>query len=169
MLNYVELRKIQRQEMGSSEVSTLDSDFYSKVAEFLAIKKKEAMNVKSILAIREYENIRKIVLSIQSKREEKIVLMAVRGDITGKGLTDEERIMLKDLASIIGKSRSRVKDVWSSETIPSTTIRIKILRDIEQYRGRDDVLYGPYKGGEEKLLPSVEAKWLLKAGMAAEV
>jgi DNA replication initiation complex subunit (GINS family) len=169
MLNYAELRNIQRKEMESSEVTSLDNNFYTLVAEFLTARKKEAITSKSIIVIREYENIRKIVFAIQSRREEKIVLMAVRGIHEGKGLTENEKIMLKDLASIIEKSRSGVKDAWNSERIASDTVRVKMLRNIEQYRGKDDLLYGPFKGGEERLLPPEEAKWLLQVGMAAEV
>jgi DNA replication initiation complex subunit (GINS family) len=167
MLNYSELREIQRKEMESSAIVLLPEDFYRTVSELLAKRSGEAIASKSLLAIKEFENIKKIVLSIQAKREEKIVLMSVRGEREGAGLTAEERELLKELSSIIKKSRENVKSVWDSEDVaPAGSRRIKILKDVSQYRGLDNSLYGPYRQGEEQSLPRAEAEWLLKAGMA---
>ncbi len=167
MLNYSELREIQKKEMESSAVVSLPEDFYSTVSELISKRGGEALVSKSLLAIKEVENIRKIVRSIQAKREEKIVLMAVRGEREGAGLTAEERELLKELSSIIKKSRESVKSVWESEdSSEHNSRRIKILKDVSQYRGLDNSLYGPFKEGEEQSLPKAEAEWLLKAGMA---
>jgi DNA replication initiation complex subunit (GINS family) len=167
MLNYSELRDIQRKEMESSAIVSLPEDFYRSVSGLLIKKSSEAVSSKSLLTIKEYENIKKIILAIQSKREEKIVLMAVRGEREGVGLTSEERDLLKELSSIIKKSREAVKSVWDSEdALPVNSRRIKILKDVSQYRGLDNSLYGPFRQGEEQMLPRAEAEWLLKAGMA---
>ena len=167
MLNYSDLRDIQRREMESSAIVSLPDDFYKVVSHMLAKKCGDAMASKSILVIKEYENIKKIIMAIQSKREEKIVLMAVRGEHEGPGLTEEEREMLKDLSSIIIRYREVVKNVWGNEdAVPGNSRRIKILKDVSQYRGLDNSLYGPFRPGEEASLPSPEAEWLLKAGMA---
>lgn len=167
MLNYSELRDIQRKEMESSAIVSLPEDFYRSVSGLLIKKGSEAVSSKSLLTIKEYENTKKIILAIQSKREEKIVLMAVRGEREGVGLTSEERDLLKELSSIIRKSREAVKSVWDSEdALPANSRRIKILKDVSQYRGLDNSLYGPFRQGEEQMLPRAEAEWLLKAGMA---
>ncbi|MBD3210791.1 hypothetical protein GF318_05400 [Candidatus Micrarchaeota archaeon] len=169
MLNYSVLRDIQKKEMESSAIVSLPDDFYQKVSELLSKKKEEAFSSKSILAIREYENIKKIVMSISAKREEKIVLMAVREEGASGGLTSEEKEMLKALSSIILDSREKVKNIWSSEKpapAESSSTRVRILKDVARYRGVDDTLYGPFKQGEEQSLPQQEAEWLLKSGMA---
>ncbi len=167
MLNYTELRDIQRKEMESSAIVNLPDDFYRSVSELLSKKNGEAVASKSLLSIKEFENIKRIVIAIQAKREEKIVLMAVRGEREGAGLTAEEKDMLKELSSIIRKSRETVKNVWGSEDIaPANSRKIKILKDVSQYRGLDNSLYGPFRQGEEQSLPRAEAEWLLKAGMA---
>lgn len=167
MLSYSELRDIQRREMESSAIVNLPDNFYQSVSALLSKKSGEAMASKSLLAIKEFENIKKIVIAIQAKREEKIVLMAVRGERDGAGLTIEEKEMLKELSSIITKSRETVKNAWGSEDmVPSNSRRIKILKDVSQYRGLDNSLYGPFRQGEEQMLPRAEAEWLLKAGMA---
>ena len=167
MLNYSELRDIQRKEMESSAIVSLPEDFYQAVSALLSKKNAEAMSSKSLLVMKEYENIKKIVMAVQSKREEKIVLMAVRGEREGIGLTVEEKEMLKELSSIIRKARENVTNAWGSEeAAQNDSRRIKILRDVSQYRGLDNLVYGPFKQGEEQLLPPAEAEWLLKAGMA---
>jgi hypothetical protein len=168
MLSYSDLRDIQRREMESSAIVGLPDDFYQVISHLLAKKGGDAMASKSLLAIKEYENMKKIVIAIQAKREEKLVLMAVRGEREGIGLTGEERQMLKDLSAIVSKYRDIVKNVWGNETtlVPLDNRRIKMVKEISQYRGLDNSLYGPYKPGEEALLPNAEAEWLLKAGMA---
>ncbi|MEW6722460.1 MAG: hypothetical protein AB1324_04310 [Candidatus Micrarchaeota archaeon] len=167
MLSYAELREIQRKEMESSAIVGLPDDFYRSVSDLLSKKNAEAVESKSLLAIKEYENIKKIVMAIQGKREEKIVLMAVRGEREGAGLTAEEKEMLKELTSIVRKSRDTVKSVWGSEEpLPGDSSRVKMLKDVSQYRGLDNAVYGPFRQGSEQSLPKAEAEWLLKAGMA---
>ncbi len=167
MLNYSDLRDIQKKEMESSAIVGLPQDFYQSVSQLLSKKNDEAHSSKSLLAIKEYENIRKLVITIQAKREEKIVLMAVRGEKEGAGLTAEEKEMLKELSSIIKKSRETVKSVWGKEgSVPDGSSRIRIIKDVAQYRGLDSSIYGPFRQGEERLLPRPEAEWLLKAGLA---
>lgn len=168
-MTYSEMRDIQRKEMESSAIVRLPEDFYGSVSELLVKKSEEAMETKSLLVIKEHENIKKIIRSIQAKREEKIVLMAVRGEREGSGLTTEEKELLKELSTIIKKARENVRSVWESEETPVESDRIKILKDVSQYRGLDNALYGPFKQGEEQLLPRAEAEWLLKAGMAEQV
>ncbi len=165
MLNYSDLRDIQRREMESSEIVNLPEDFYVIISEMLVRKKDEAITKKSLISIKEYENIRKIVEAIANKREEKIVLMSVRGESEGSGLTKEERELLKELTSIIKKSRDSIKTVWDNDDAQ----RVRIIKDVEKYRGIDDTVYGPFREGEIESLPASEAQWLLKSGMAEMV
>jgi len=167
MLDYSGLRDIQQKEMESSAIVSLPEDFYDGIRQLLEKKSDEAHSSKSLLSIKEYENIKKIVISIQMKREEKIVMMAVRGEREGAGLTSEEKEMLKGLSSIIMKSRETVKNVWGKEdSAPDRSRRIKLVKDVAQYRGLDNTTYGPFKEGDETSLPGSEVEWLLKAGLA---
>lgn len=165
MLTYSALREIQKKEMDSAALVKLQDNFYKEVSELIAKKKEEAVISKSILAIKEYENIKKIMMSIQAKREEKIVLMAVRSRIDEEGLTSEEKEMLSEMKGIITKNRASINESWGSEETPSMK-RIKIVKDVEQYKGLDNIVYGPFKSGEQPLLPKEEIDWLLKARMA---
>ncbi len=167
MLSYSDLRDIQKKEMSTSAVVQLPEDFYSAVFEMLSKKGADVQLSKSLLAIKEYENLRKIIVAIQAKREEKIVLMAVRGEREGRGLTSEEKELLKGLSSIIEESRKTVTGVWNKEdTVQKDARRIKIIKSVSQYRGLDNSIYGPFEPGEEKSLPQPEVEWLLKSGLA---
>ena len=156
--------------MESAALSRLDDNFYSQVAEFLNKKREEAFVSKSILVIKEYENIKKVVQSILSKREEKLVLLTLRGQQVD-GLTLEEQDMLQSISQTVQKYRSKVFEVINTDAQehehPLPKIRkIKILRDVEQYKGLDNNVYGPFKTGEETTLPMQEADWLLKSHLA---
>ncbi len=166
MLSYAVLRDIQKREMESSALVNLEDGFYADIAELLAKTKQDAMGGDSMLPLREYENIKKIVRGIQAKREEKIVLLAIRAESSGAGLTAEEKDMLEELRSTIDKSRGRLLSVWGKEKKPSEQKRVKLLQNVEEYKGLDNKLYGPFKEGEEQTLPGGEAEWLMNAGMA---
>ena len=168
MINYSLLREVQKRELESAAIVKIDENFYEQVAELLKSKKEEAIKSKSILAIKEYENIKKIIMAIQTKREEKIALQALRGENNINGcLTKEEVEMMNSLTNIIENARHKVKDIWSNEENNEVEIKkIKITRNIEQYRGLDSNVYGPFKIGEEPLLPKNEAEWLLRSRMA---
>ncbi len=170
-INYSVLREIQKKEMESTKIVTLDGDFYVKASEFLEKKKNDALSSGSILPIREYENIKKIIHSIKERREEKIVLMAIRGEGTNKGLTPEEGDLLAELSASVGRFRKRVTEMFSEEekTVKKDIRRVKLLKDVDPYKGLDDNVYGPFRNGEEIELPPAEAEWLLKAKLAENV
>lgn len=167
MLNYAVLRDIQKKESDSAAIVRLEPSFYSDAAALIAEKKRSALESGSILSIKEYENLRRIVASIQSRREEKIVLMAVRGESDAPGLTGEEGALLRELAGRIGESRARLAGIWNNkaEDLPKSR-KVRILKDIEPYTGLDRNVYGPFHTGEERILPLTEAEWLLKSKLA---
>ena len=169
MMSYSSLREIQKREMESAALTKLDENFYEQVAEFLKNKREEALSTKSILVIKEYENIKKVVITIQTKREEKLVLLALRGQVVD-GLTDDERTMLYTISSTVKTYRDTVLEVLSTEASEiARTKKIKIVKDVEQYKGLDNNVYGPFKNGEEAALPLQEADWLLKSHLAEQV
>lgn len=181
-LNYSQLREIQRKETESSAPVPLQEGFYQSVADLLLQKKKEALDTGSLQIIREYDNIRKILLFIQAKREEKIVFMVLRGEGNCSSLTSEEIGLFSELKTIVSRSRETIRS--SLESIGSlpgkptagldnalnidsaSLIKIKVLKEIGQYKGNSDVVYGPYSEGQELELPRLEAEWLVRAGLA---
>lgn len=167
MVNYSDLRDIQKKEMDSSAIVALPDDFYESVSILLSARKRDALASQSMLAIKEYENIKRILLAIQAKREEKIVLMAVRGVNGGAGLTTKERDMLRELVATVSRSRDAIAKVWGNdEAVAGGARRIRLLQDVTPYKGLDNAVYGPFRKGDECTLPPPEAEWLLKARMA---
>ncbi len=161
-MDYLELRELQKKELSSSALAPLPDNFYEEIAKLLEEKKAAALNSCSLDLVKEYENVKKLIRIISQKREEKIVLLALRGDEDVEGLTKEERQLLKDLVSIIKKSRNIIRSAWDETPVQT----VKILKPVEQYKGMDNNLYGPFKEGDIKSLPSREAKWLIEAGVA---
>jgi DNA replication initiation complex subunit (GINS family) len=170
-ISYSVLREIQKKEMGSTKIVALDSDFYTKASEFIEKKRSDAFSSGSTLQIREYENIKKIIHSIKERREEKIVLMAIRGEETHKGLTPEEEELLREFSDSVNRFRKKVTDMFFEEEKPvrKNLRKVKLLKDVDPYKGLDDNVYGPFKSGEEIELPPSEAEWLLKAKLAESV
>jgi hypothetical protein len=168
MLNYAALRDIQKKESESAAIARLEPSFYEEAAKFIAEKKRAAIESGSILSIKEYENVRKIVAAIQMRREEKIVLMAVRGESDAPGLTTEESALLRELSERIAQSRAKVSEIWNGDGAGGApkSRKVRILKDIEAYTGLDKAVYGPFRNGEEKTLPAPEADWLLKSRLA---
>lgn len=164
MITYSLLREIQKKEMESAALVPVEDNFYEQLAQLLEQKKKEAQKSNSLLTIREYENIKKIVQTLQSKREEKIALVALRGEGEGHGLSHEEKILLKNLCNAIKQARGAVKGVWEKPGIVPKKVRM--LKEVEKYKGIDDNVYGPFKSGQELVLPPSEVEWLLKSKMA---
>ncbi len=167
MLTYGILREIQKRELDSAAIVSLDKDFYEQLQELLAKKKKEAMESGSLLSIKEYENIKTIATSIYSRREEKILLMAIRGETEIGCLSDSENSVLKEVSEIISKWRMSFKGMLSDDQNNTRNIhRLRILNDVEAYTGLDRSIYGPFRRGQELSLNKDEAEWLLKAKMA---
>lgn len=166
MISYSYLREIQKKEVESAALTKLEDNFYEQVAAFLKKKKEEALATNSILSIKEYENIKKVVMSIQSKREEKLLLLSLRGQAVD-GLTESERTLFDNISTTVQKYRNNVFEVLAKENHDTPRIRkIKIVKDVEQYTGLDNNVYGPFKNGEEAALPMQEVEWLLKSHMA---
>ena len=182
-VTYSQLRDIQKRELDSSTPVEFTEDFYSSMSVLLEQKKSEAFASKSLVSIREYENMRKIIAAIQLKREEKILLLCLRGHKSPKGLTSEEFRFLETLISSVSSSRMAIREVWDKDSVSgnsgvvsvsSTTTsaplpKVIVLKEIGKYLGADEKQYGPFREGEEHSLPVVEADWLVNSGLAKRV
>jgi len=169
-IDYGLLRDIQRQEISSPKLTRLDEEFYSQIKEFLSAKKDDAFSSNSILKIREYENLQKIIVSIKEKREEKIFLMALRGDKVNGSLTPEEKQLFNELVEVLRKFREDTDgSIEEVEKTREEQLKVKVIKDIEAYKGLDGNVYGPFKKEELVSLPKAEVDWLVKAKIAEMV
>jgi hypothetical protein len=75
--------------------------------------------------------------------------------------------MLRELVTIVARSRDSITKVWGNdEAKPGSERRLRLLQDVTQYKGLDNAVYGPFRKGDECQLPPPEAEWLLKSHMA---
>lgn len=169
MLNYSKLREMQRSEMASSELCPVEGDFYSRLKGFLEGKREEAVGSQDLLVIKEYENLRKISRAIVNKRNEKLVLLALRGKRETSGMTSEEADFLSRLSSAIEENDAQLAFLFeegNGRGKRDNIKRVRLLKNISPYKGLDEKIYGPFKEGDEAELPPDEAQWLLKEKMA---
>ena len=179
--SYSDLRLILKKERESSALTPLDDNFYDDVKKLLNDKREEAFRGDSLVAMKEYENIKRIILAIKAKREEKIALMAVRGDFEEDKLTREEKELLRKLAIVFeeyskgfmnksdNKEETKGTDSDSREKTADEEERkmlVRILSPVERYKGADGKVYGPFEKNEEVFLPPVEAEFLISSKLA---
>jgi DNA replication initiation complex subunit (GINS family) len=173
MLNYSKLREMQRSEIASSELCPVEEDFYTKLKGFLEEKRGEAFGSQKLLVIKEYENLRKIARAIVNKRNEKLVLLALRGKKETTGMTAEEADFLGHLSKDIEENDAQLAFIFEENGNgrgvggkKDNIKRIRLLKNISPYKGLDENVYGPFNEGDEAELPAAEAQWLLKEKMA---
>jgi len=165
VIDYKTLREIQQKEVSSPKLSSLEENFYQTTAKFLEDKKCEAFSSNSITKIREYENLQKIIAIIKEKREEKILLMALRNEKINGYLTPEEKVFFENLVKALNDFRNSINQ--KTETVcESEALKVKVIKDIDAYKGLDGKIYGPFKQDEIVSLPKAEVEWLIKAKLA---
>lgn len=168
MIGYSLLRDIERQELTQASLTRLPPDFYENVKKYVA-ELEMKMGDGGIMVIREYENVKRIIKRIMEKREEKIVLLAVRG-IESENLTEEERGLFYSIKERIDEYRKNFEYEESKNSIKKERIKkIRMLKEVAAYTAPNGNVYGPFKEQEEVVLPYEEANILVKAKLAEEV
>ncbi len=182
-IDYVSLRTVQNNERNGMGLTNLPEQFYTDVFAYINILKENNEKNPSMISIRDYENTRKIVEEIIRIRLKKIVLSALQFSALPKNILSEEKELYETIKKeIIGfESRffSEKKSTGAGQTkekqdnIPSANIgltngfkKIKILKDIPQYKGSDGKIYGPYQPETSISIPVVEAEFLVSNKMA---
>jgi DNA replication initiation complex subunit (GINS family) len=166
-LTYSFLREIQKKEMGSLEPVKLEKDFYTQLRQYMDARKASALRGQSFTEMRELENIRKVAKSIIAKRKEKLLMLAGISGEEIEGLTGEEQAFLSQVRRTASESFGEIDSMFAEQKEPEPhRTKVKIVKTIEAYKGFDNNIYGPFKEGEEILLPEEEAEWLLKSKMA---
>lgn len=173
-LDYKKLRNIQRDERDGTALAPIPDDFYLMIEKLIRAKKVEAENGKSLAGIKELENIVKTVKNIRELREQKIVFRALRSEKRDVGgMIKDEKRMYGKVIGVLKDCRVRFEEMMQDaepeeSRTPEALKKIKMLKEIPAYKGVDTGTYGPFKLGEERLLPEREAEWLVK-GRLAEV
>lgn len=171
MLTFSQLRELQKRELETPELTPLPQNFYEELIAFLKHKSDESLKSQNLLAIKEFESIKKIAKNIIMKRREKIFLYLVHHNerLNLKHLTEEEKEFVDKVLNAESETIEKIERIFkiSEESSEKKEFKkIRILSDIEAYKGLDNNIYGPFKVGDEVNLPLSEAEWLLKNKLA---
>ncbi len=112
------LRELQKNERESSELQKLPADFIEKLKEYISRKRAllENPDMLTFTERKEIENIKPVVKYILDRREQKVVIAAMRSARTGikpqNMLPHEERLFVK-LRDEIKKNRDLLEDIMN--------------------------------------------------------
>ncbi len=178
-MSFEYIREIQRKEKNSSQLSEVEQSFYKDLAAY--IHQTEESCKASGNGFRELENTAKLAREVFEKREQKLVMKALRSvrtkEYDEERMTPEERVLFKALVEAIRSNRTAFDGVmlgdYKFSTPKDTLIKengnkvvlARVRREIPVFVGSDTKEYGPYKAGDVIKLPRAEADLLSKQGL----
>ncbi|MCK4327641.1 MAG: DNA replication complex GINS family protein [Candidatus Diapherotrites archaeon] len=171
------LREIQRKERNSSRIAEIEPKFYSELAAYVKTCTKECKD--SGDGFRELENSMKLARDVFDKREQKLVMKALRSvrtkEYDDEHMTAEEKKLFKALVDAIRGNKKffdRVMlgdyslKVADEDTLikenGNNVVLARVRKEIPVFVGSDTKEYGPYKSGDIVKLPRAEAELLAK-------
>lgn len=194
-LTFSELRKIQKEESRSEQLTDLDEEFMLKVEDYFRQKKE-------IGEEREYSNAKRVFEKIISLREDKIVrsakIAAKSNNGTPSNLLPFENELFRELKSLFEDHRQRAEDrrggeadfepdEFEEETMAERNedeefeetgaedddedteegYEIVVIKsEVPEFMGTDLESYGPFEEGEEVEIPEDNAEILVNRGSA---
>ncbi len=181
-MNYERVRELQRKERNVSNIVELDDTFYSELAGFVKDSTEDQMQTNSADAFRELENVMRLSRDLFDKREQKILLRAMRsvrtGELDDSHMTPEEKRLYCDLCSNLNTHRSffnkvllgdytennggtcaEEQETLIKERSPNITLA-RVRKAVPRFVGSDSNEYGPFAAGDVIKLPKKEADFL---------
>ncbi|MEK6953682.1 MAG: hypothetical protein AABX01_01635 [Candidatus Micrarchaeota archaeon] len=187
-ISYDALRKIQMQERNFGALSALDEDFYEKYNLWIMEQKRLLQVQFSIETLKAFENAKKIIEEVSAKREQKIVLKALKdlraSSVDSSGLSREEKSLYLKLLSMakefqesvvlfsekkteFKKSESLGSSAAATEkTVSERLSTIKILVSMGKFVAPDGATYGPFEPSQTVSIESGIAEILIRKGAA---
>ncbi len=191
MLNFEELRDVQRKERSSPGIQPLKPEFWKEVAEYMSNKMKKYQELSrgssrftdKVLAKfeREMRNAARVVVELYALRERKIIMLAWSEVATDektdtRPLTPEEKEFFSRMVEVMKNVRQEVLDrALAGEKSDMTPPKeekepgrasVEILEEVKAFMGTDLNFYGPYSVGDIVELPEKYAKLLIDKGKA---
>ncbi len=157
------IRKIQREERDSPQLTKLPENFFEKVSAYLEQKKKMEDRKASL----EVKNVERLVENIFDLRERKILnqaIITVRTKIPPQNLTQEEEKFFEEVVKILKERREKFFGLKKEK---KKMVRFK--EDVPEFVGMDGETYGPFKKGEEGEIPIENFEILVKRGLVEEI
>lgn len=108
-MNYEDLRKVQRLEKASAKLTEVEPNFFFELGNYMKDLESKA---DSMEAVKTLENVRKIARDTYERREQKVVVRALRaartGDTDTEGMTEREKQLLSELVAVMKKYRENM-------------------------------------------------------------
>lgn len=160
------IRKIQREERDSPQLTKLPENFFEKVSAYLEQKRKMEKEDRKVSL--EVKNIERLVENIFDIRERKILnqaIITVRTRIPPQNMNEEEEKFFEEIVKILKERREKFFESLKKERKK----KIRFKEDIVEFVGIDGKTYGPFKKGEEAEIPVENFEVLVKRGLVEEV
>lgn len=190
-VTYEALFEILRREKDKEELQKLDMDFFKNLASYIR-EKQDILTKKGLDMFSEGEkekaekqllNIKKIIQEIYSRRERKIISMAVDkvrvgGIIDTSCLLDEERAFYEELIKVLEKGREslvnalkaeQVEEAEEPKALKTTTKMVRFLSAVPKFVDQDLNVLGPFEADDMASLPVEIADILISKGRAEEL
>lgn len=185
-MNYEDLRRFQRLERNSSRLGELSNNFYEELSQMLCAQKAKCKEGQAEDA-RVFENIIKTARDVFDRREQKILMKAMRYARTNEtekdAVTDEEKKLFEKMAEELKKNRRDfemllsgsgkprgIEKIQNINDIPVVNngqvaedlniVMVRILKKVPKFVSGDLKEYGPFEANSIARLPRKEADLL---------
>ena len=175
-LSYEALRRIQLQEKHNATLTVVDEGFYESYSSFLSQQAEKLHQAFSLDEVKVYENTQKILREIIEKRQQKILLKALRdlktGEVTSEGLARQERELYIELLRLLQSHEAALNASFAGEKNAQEkpeekqTVCVRMLMDLPAFVGADSQPVGPFSAAQVVELRREEAELLMKRNAA---
>lgn len=178
---YEELFKAWKEEKENAELQALSRDFYANLVSYMKMMREESRmldkkTTRARLMHREFENAKKLIKELMKLRKAKIIRRIISGKIvTEDSLTIEEKDLHHELLPLAESYQVVLKNVLRGQVPqverkekPKRTL-VRFVQEIPAIIGSDMNTYGPYRAEDIAMLPTENARILIKQSIAVEV
>jgi DNA replication factor GINS len=179
---YDELYSAWRLEIEYSELGSLQSDFYTQVADYLKILKEESQmvdkkTVKASLLEHELVNVQRMVQELLQARYRKIIKKMVNGQkIHVEYLAAEEAKLYNGVLPSTNTYSRFTQGLLTGqaskvevEKVMHNRVVLRFLKDVPSIIGADMKSYGPFIAEDVASVPVENAKILVKRDLAKKL
>jgi len=173
---YYDILNAWKAEKSSIKLQKLPNDFYLNVAKYLHTLRQASKSAPNELSNQILngllQNSLLLTLDIYQLRVNKILDVLKSGENLDESfLASEERSLLKDMRSLIGKHVETLSNTLKSLTVTSEAgkVLVKMVQDVPSFVGIDLATYGPFKAEDVALIPKENAESLIRKGVAVKV
>ncbi len=187
---YNELYAAWKREIDEASLGALSPDFYAKIAEYLRRIKEESMadqkSVKISLLSHEAQNVKRMLEELLWARYKKLVKTTTKlQKVPAELLTVEEAKMSETFANFAEAYQKFAKNLLQGESAPIAQpakveakpevqgvhkrVTLRFSKGIPAIMGADMKSYGPFAAEDVASLPELNAKILVKQGLAVLV